>query len=465
MSRKITTRLTLWYVAFFGSAVILIGVSRHILFAVGERQNLDDEGRTYALLLLADSDVWNAPLPQLISSLDSLNRHSELRYRSLRFFLHDDRRVLYDNAERDVIPPLLDSLRARMDEPDGFSTIEYAGQNYRTYTAATTGRDGARLYVTIVIPQEDLDATLTRLRIFLVVGIVLLLAIAGIGGYLLARRSLSMVEQLRRTAAEIGGTNLARRVPVGTSQDELTALARTFNDMIERLERHTLAHRQFVTHTSHDLRTPLTTIRTELQLAQDEAATPEIRDALGRCLKQIDRMDRLTADLMFLARVDADGLQPNPKTTELDELLLDCAEDIRTAAARKDIALEVQLPDDLPVECTCDDYLLRRAVGNLLDNAVRYSPPESMILLRLEKSGSEARITVADNGPGMDAEESRRAVERLYRGPASLGTTGSGLGLAIAGEIVAAHRGRLEIDSIPGKGTSISILLPLAGHP
>lgn len=278
MSLRITTRLTLWYLLLFGSVAIFLSVARHLLFVRGEKNHLDQQAQTYTELLLSTPYIWGTPIPNLAFSLDSLSRVSELQYRCFRFFLHNGQQVLYDNAVRDNRAVLLDSLRHHIGGRKGFSTVNVDAAAYRTYTAVPKGLYAGKLYLTVIIPRDELNAQLQRLGIFLAIGIASFLGIAWVGGLLLTRRSLALVEEMRRTAAEITGTNLAQRVPVGKSQDELTALARTFNSMIERLQHYSESYRLFVTNTSHDLRTPLTIIRAELQLGmEDENLSPSLK--------------------------------------------------------------------------------------------------------------------------------------------------------------------------------------------
>lgn len=462
MSLNVTTRLTLWYFVVFGSAVILMAVARHLLFAWGEEEHLDTQGKTYTNILLAHSPTWQAPLPLLVASLDSLNTKSELQYRCLRVFLDDGTQVLYDNAAHQGTAPLLDSIRRRIGGRQGFHTLEIDSKSYRTYTASPQGEYADNLLLTVVIPREELDGTLRRLSIFITVGVVLALGIAWIGGLRLTRHPLAIVEQMRQTATEITGTNLARRVPVGNKQDALSALGRTFNDMIERLQRYSNSYQVFVTNTFHDLRTPLTVIRAELQLARaEENSSPEFVEMVRRCESQLDRLDRLTGDLLFFAKLDTDGMQLRPRNVDLEELIVDCAASMQGLIQKKKMFLDIELPEEASVSCTCDDHLLRRAIVNLLDNAINYSPEESTIRISLQTKETEAWITVADNGPGMGEEELHRVTERLYRGAASRGSGGSGLGLAIAREIMEAHEGKLIIDSTLGKGTSVTLVLPL----
>lgn len=463
MNMRISTRLTLWFFLIFGSMLVALSVARHLVFMWGEQENLDEQGKAYATLLLAEPAIRNAPVPQLVSMLDSLACESDLQYRSLRFFLHNGDSVLFDNAARGRVLPVIDSLRAGIGRKEGFASLDSFSRPYRTYTVSPEGAYAGRLFLSVIIPRDELDASLGRLRLFLVIGLLLALAIAWFGGLLLTRRSLALVEEMRRTAAEITGTNLAQRVPVGKTQDELTALALTFNKMIERLQRYSDSYRVFVTNTSHDLRTPLTIIRAELQLGMaGENLTPEISEMIRSCVSQLDRLDRLTADLLFLAKLEADGIQLRPHNIGLEELVLECAETMQRLAQKKKMSLDITLPEDRTVDCVCDDHLVRRAVTNLLENAINYSPEESTIHISLQATENEARIIVADDGPGMGEEEMRRATERLYRGPASHGSSGSGLGLAIAKEIAEAHGGRLIIDSIPGDGTAVLLVIPLS---
>ncbi len=464
MTLKITTRLTLWYLGVFGSAVLLIATARYLLFSWGEQQKLDRQGMEYAQYLLASPNLWNKPLPNLASTLDSLNATSDLRFRSLWFFLHDGHTVLYDNSIRNSVPPLLDSLLVRMHtNPQELETIEFNSNTYRTWTVAGTDHYKEDFYLTVVMPREEIDGSLSRLLLLMIAGVVVFLVVAWKGGSILAKRTLSPVEQLRSTAADITATNLSRRVVIKDSKDELSELAKTFNNMIARLERSVQTQRQFITSTSHDLRTPLATIRAELQIAiKSPATSTELRDTLNRCLRQLDRVDRLTGDLLLLAKADADGLQLNQESVRIDELLLEAVADVQTLTQEKDIALDINLPEAeaQDIMLRCDPHLVRRAILNLLDNALRYSPSNSTIQASLVSTPEAIEISIHDDGPGIAQEEQRQIFDRLYRGSTSQETTGSGLGLAIVKEIVLAHSGSITVESEPFNGTTFTLFFP-----
>lgn len=464
MRLKITTRLTLWYLGVFGSAVLLIATARYLLFSWGEQQKLDRQGMEYARYLLASPNIWNKPLPNLATALDSLNATSDLRFRSLWFFLHNGQTVLYDNSVRNSVPPLLDSLLVRMrTQPQELETVEFNSNTYRIWTVAGTGHYRNDFYLTVVMPREDIDGTLSRLLLFMIAGVVVFLVVAWKGGTILAKRTLSPVEQLRSTAADITATNLSRRVVITESKDELSELAKTFNNMIARLERSVQTQRQFITSTSHDLRTPLATIRAELQIAMNsQAIATELQDALNRCLRQLDRVDRLTGDLLLLAKADADGLQLNQELVRLDEVLLEAVADMQTLAQEKDVVLDISLLDTDEQETTlrCDPHLVRRAILNLLDNALQYSPTNSRIEASLVFTTETIAIRIHDNGPGIAQEEQQQIFDRLYRGSTSQETVGSGLGLAIVKEIILAHSGSVSVESEPFNGTTFTLFFP-----
>lgn len=467
MTWKITTRLTLWYAGVFGITVILIAVARYTIFASGEMREMDRTVREYAEYLEQTPVGAEGVAADQYAVLDSMNAASNLHFRSLWFFVHNGTEVLYDNSVRNIVPRILDSiLREVREDEQEVQTVTLNSGDYRIYSAPTPWKTPTSdsLTLCIVMPLKGLDASLARLRTMLIWSIVIFLAVAWFGGAMLARYSLRPIETLRQTADGITATNLAERVPIRRVRDELSLLSETFNNMIARLERAVGLHRQFVSDISHDLRTPLTTIRVELEMwLGNPNAPPGFRDAVLLCLRQIDRLNHLTSDLMIMATVDTDGLSPALQPVQIDELLLEIVSDLHAPLAEKRIDVELSLPDGegAPDTVRGDPFLIRRAVENVIDNAMQYAPEGSMVRIGLVVEGNEIGVRIEDNGPGMDREEIMRVTNRLYRGAASQGTVGSGLGLAIVREIVTAHNGRVDIRSEPGVGSVFTLFFPL----
>jgi two-component system OmpR family sensor kinase len=321
--------------------------------------------------------------------------------------------------------------------------------------------------VLIAAPLDDVAETLRRLR-----GVMIVAGLAGIGlaaalGWRSARTALRPVEEIARTAHEIGATaDLTRRVPVA-GPEELGRLAEAFNAMLARLEaaqaalsRSLEAQRRFVDDASHELRTPLTIMRGNLELVARNPTMPaaEREAALRDSVEEAERMTRLVDDLLALARVDA-GMPLPDEEVALAPLVRDAIEGTRRRAGDR-IVSETIVAEEACVRGSVG--LLRRLVENLTDNAVKYTDERGAISVSLVEEGSSAVLTVADDGIGMTPEEAAHAFDRFWRSAASRERPGSGLGLAIAKAVAEAHGGSIEVASEAGAGTTFTVRLPLA---
>jgi signal transduction histidine kinase len=287
-------------------------------------------------------------------------------------------------------------------------------------------------------------------------GYPLVLLLVGAATALFVGRSLRTVEAMRRQVAAITARLLHERVPVPAADDEFRRLAQTMNTMLDRLESSALAQRRFVADASHELRSPLSTIHVGLELLDARLRSPD-RATVTLMREEADRLERLVADMLLLARVDERGLAPGFEDVDLDDLV--DAERSRVAAQPGPrIAADVR-----PVQVRGDRSQLERAVRNLVDNAVRHA--RTTVTLRLYAGGGTARLEVTDDGPGVPLDDRDRIFQRFVRlqhGRERAGG-GSGLGLAIVAEIVAGHGGGVTITDAAGGGATFVVTLPLAG--
>jgi heavy metal sensor kinase len=245
--------------------------------------------------------------------------------------------------------------------------------------------------------------------------------------------------------------------------DELDRLAKTLNDMLARLEEAFLQVRQFSADASHELQTPLTILKGELEVALRSPRSPEeYRQVLTSGLEEIDRIIRLVEGLLLLSRADSGVLRMDHQPVALEDLLKEVYDHIRVLAEKQSI--DISLGPVLPVAVHGDYEHLRRLVLNLVDNAIKYTPSGGRVALSCGADDDEwARITVSDTGVGLSPENQERVFQRFYRAePArSKEGEGTGLGLCIARSIAEAHRGRIEVVSLPDQGATFSVFLPI----
>jgi len=304
------------------------------------------------------------------------------------------------------------------------------------------------------------DALRKLLTIFLLTGP---LAVGGTlcVGYLLARKALAPVDRMVAAAAEITATRLDRRLDVPPTHDELARLAETFNRMFERLEGSFERIRRFTADAAHELRTPLTVIRTSSEVALRSPRSPEgDRRVLEDIVDEADRLGRLVAQLLFLCREDDGGGARREDIVALDELVREVADLMQAPACEKSVDLCVEDLD--PCLVRGDGDRLRQLVINLIDNAVKYTPPGGRVTVRGELDRGHVRVEVVDTGCGIPEEHLKHVFDRFYRidSSRSRATEGTGLGLAICRSIVEGHHGRIWIQSEVGRGTRATFELP-----
>jgi len=363
-----------------------------------------------------------------------------------------------------------------------FDTIQVDGTNTRVHvhrlTQSTAG--GPAEVVGAVLVGEPLgngDRIVSLIDSVLQIASVAGIALAGFGGWILAGRALAPVERITRSADGIanseGVVSLSRRLDVPHTGDELSRLSLTFNAMLDRIEAAFVAQRRFVSDASHELRTPLTSVRGNVdvllrQHKSGRAADPaDVVDALGDVQRESARMGRLIDDLLTLARTDTSGIGYilKPGVVSLDVL---AGEAFRTASSLPHTQA-MTLEADAPVTINGDGDRLVQVMIILLDNALRYTPKDGRIALRVTRATDQregvtcARIDVEDTGPGIAAEHLPHLFERFYRADTSRTRSagGTGLGLSIALAIVRGHGGWIDVETAAGAGTTFTVWLPL----
>lgn len=308
-------------------------------------------------------------------------------------------------------------------------------------------------------PNEPESAGKQMLDIIFFYGVPTLLLLM-VGGWFLMRRTLAPLTDLAETVERVHADNLGERVPATANRDELDRLTGLFNDMMGRLENSFGQIREFTLHASHELKTPLTLMRCEVEtLLRAAEVTPEQRDTLAGHLVEIQRLTRIVDSLALLARADAGTVELRKEAVRLDELLREAHEDASILGAEQD--LDVRLGECAPTIVHGDRDRLRQLLLNLVENAVKYNRPQGNVTLSLRHRNGKAELTVANTGPAIPPELLPRLFERFVRGnpTADQTETGCGLGLSIAHWIVTAHQGTIEIASSPEQPIQVTVTL------
>jgi heavy metal sensor kinase len=306
--------------------------------------------------------------------------------------------------------------------------------------------------------REELAEVLTVLLLGLPIGV----GLAGAGGYLLAGRALAPIDHLASEARRITAERLHERLKVPNDRDEIGRLTAVINDTNARLAASFEQLRRFTADSSHELRTPLAVVRSIGEAAVAERRTaPEYAEAIGSMLEEVDRMSRLVDTLLRLSHGDAGAIRLARQPLDLGELARDVAASLGVLAEERRQSVLIETPT--PIAVSADRLVLREAVTNVIDNAIKYSPVGSTIGIRSERRDGHALLAVTDAGPGVPAEYRERIFDRFFRVDPSRTRNGggAGLGLAIAKWAVEMHGGRITVDDGRGGGAEFRIELPI----
>ncbi len=292
------------------------------------------------------------------------------------------------------------------------------------------------------------------------------LLLGGLGGHLLARRLLGPLARLADGARRITAEQLHERLPEERSGREVDGLRQAFNDTLARLEASFEQLRRFTADASHELRTPLTALRSVGEVGLSTARDPAAyREVIGSMLEEVDRLTRLADELLTLARAEAGESRLRPEPLDLSALAGEVVERLGVLAEERGQTLELEAPAPAPVQG--DRLVLRQALVNLVDNAIKYSPERTRVRVRTGVGDGQAWAEVVDQGPGLAAEHRERVFERFYRVDKSRSREvgGTGLGLALVKWAAEAHHGKVELETAEGRGSTFRLALPAAPAP
>jgi heavy metal sensor kinase len=313
------------------------------------------------------------------------------------------------------------------------------------------------------VPADEIIATLSLFRRYLLMLAPFLLLAAATGGYWLSRKALSPVDAITRTARKIGGSNLGDRLEKLTTGDELQRLSDTLNDMLGRIENAFRRVTQFTADASHELRTPISLIRTEAEIAlRKSRGNDEYREALRHILLEAERTSSLVQELLLLARADSGRESLHLAPLDLRMTVTETVAEWCHLVESRDLRFTQTIADcDLPL--LADHRAIQQLLAILLDNAVKYTPSPGTVELSLQRRDDRAVITVRDTGIGIAEQDRTRIFERFYRADKARNREigGAGIGLAIADWIVQQHRGAIAVQSSVGNGSTFLLEFPL----
>lgn len=459
--RTLHFRLLIWNTL----VVLLLG----LLALIGAR-----EGARWALLHEFDS-VLSEDIQEIQLSLKQFHPSLEPLYGELA-------RKAEGHAHRGWFVQLLDAQRQILWSSPGTpnepipanfptQTLSLGSTPYRVMQTYVTQSGVPPMVIRVGASEASLQEDIDLLTRMMFLAILLSVVLAPLGGSWLATRATRPLAQIIRTTARLRPCQLDERLPIRGTGDELDQLSRTINGMLDRIARYLDQKRDFIANAAHELRSPLTAIRTSVEVALNRSRSEEDQSVLADVVEECTHLGTLINKLLLLAEGDAGRLAIGAHPVRLDRIV------DKTLAMFEGVAeaqgIEVTHSSLPPVEVSGEDLYFRQVVQNLIDNAIKFTPRGGKVLVRLDadRVNGEAILQVCDTGRGISATDLPRVFERFYRADRSRQRAqerqGSGLGLSICQSIVEALRGRIEVQSQPGKGSEFRVYLPLLpnGHP
>ncbi|HKQ90286.1 MAG TPA: heavy metal sensor histidine kinase [Blastocatellia bacterium] len=471
MLNSVRVRLTLLYVLIFGVLLGAFSFSLYILIQKDAHDRFDRSltkaARTVAILFHHEM-IENGHVESVATA------HAIREYQQPNLFLaifRDDRLLDANHNQRseasnDVNHPAATARgeflsRAIASRNPVLTTTAADGQGEWRVVAYAPRSEDAEYVIVVAESRQDLIDQMRALRKIFLLSLPAMLLMAGLAGYLLARKSLAPIAEMTLRAERISAENLHERLPATNKNDELGKLARVFNDLLARIENSFESMRRFTADASHELRTPLAIIRGEADVSLSQDREPgEYRETLAIIQDEARLLSRIVEDMLALARADAGHRRIKLEEFYFNDLIEECVHSARALALNKNLSLNFESSGDTAFRG--DEDLLRRMVINLLDNAIKYTPEGGSVAVELWRDDGRINLRVTDSGIGIPAEAAARVFERFYRvdKARSRSEGGSGLGLPIVKWIAEAHHGFVSLESAPERGSSFTVSLP-----
>ena len=493
--RSIRTKLTLWYAGILALSLLGFGALFYLSVFFNLHREMDQglrlqaEGVAGAIRAFREADQatgnfapgnWQMSPPSSAAGFVDRGLFQDLvgRWAEKTGTMESGRMVrLLDSAGRPIVASsdfqrlelsgqepewTKDSPKKKQAPRDFYKTLERPKEPFRLVSHPMVEAGRLQGFVQIGASLRPMRASLQLLLFWLSCFLPLILGVASLGGWFLASRALDPVDRIITQVEGISAEALERRVDIPITGDELERLARTFDQMLERIERAFRRLRQFSAAASHELRTPLTVMKGELELALRRPRTSdEYETVLRTHLSALNDLVRVVEELLMLARSEAVHAALEWRPLDLSDMVKTPSELWNKTARQKGVKLEINAPR--PVWVTGEKRLLERLAANLVENAVRVTPPQGNVVVHVTQWKEYAQLAVQDTGPGISAEEMPQIFDKFFQPRLSEDwkSGSSGLGLGLCRWIAEAHRGRIEVSSTPGRGALFTLWLPL----
>lgn len=460
MFDSVRTRLTLWYAAVFGLSLIafalLIYYATATTFHQRQDQSLRSTAQTVASAYVEEFEEQHSVAKAgevVLSELTFPNHYVEI-------LEHTGQPIAASRnlSAKFAIPAVtLDEALAR-----NYSVVTINGLRAAVVPLVADQNLG---FAVVAEPLSVIDDGLRQLRREFLAGVPLVLLLASLGGYFLARKSLAPIASMNQQTQRISAESLSLRLHLTNPRDEIGGLAITINDLLARLENSFNEQQRFIADASHELRTPLAVLRGETEVALAKRRTlDEYEESLSLIQEEAERLSHIVEDLFILARQPIKTPRDwSKERVSLNDSIKDCARKAQVLATLKGVRLTIE-NSSASIDLNGDKEMITRMILNLLDNAVKYTPAGGEIALALTRQNGNAEIVVRDTGIGIPETDRQRVFDRFYRvdKARSRALGGAGLGLSIVRWIVEVHGGEVHIDSAPGRGSTFTVVLPLS---
>ncbi|OPY64949.1 MAG: Sensor kinase CusS [Syntrophorhabdus sp. PtaU1.Bin050] len=456
-------KLTLWYGGILSIILVVFASGVYIYFRNSLQKSIDTKIRSIGEVL--SSSITETHNTSVFGNFERYLENVLGRKPKGKFIqiMDSSGRIgaKMSDIEGETLPTSFSTLESALRGEIVYETIERVTPRIRMVTIPIAENKKVSSVVQVGTSLEDFDETMKKLLIIMIISIPTSISVTIVVGYFMAKKALRPVDQIRRAAVKISSSNLDEKIDIVGRRDELGRLAETFNAMIGRLKDAFQRVNQFSIDVSHELKTPLTILKGETEVAlRKEREKEDYKGLLKSNLEEIDRMSRIIDDLLLLSKADAKEITLNLEEIALRDLIMGVCMDMKIFADKKGIEIDVGDLED--VRLKGDELKIRRMLWNIVENGIKYTENGGKVFISSYVNDGYARIDVKDSGAGISEEDIRFIFDRFYRADRSRRReSGSGLGLSISKWIAEAHSGSIEVKSQPGQGSLFSMKLPI----